>query len=236
MIPSMSICINNRCNLTCTYCQKGLPGAICENPLPTRGLLSVEDLCRIVEIALDEGISVFRITGGEPFLTPIKVFAVMDVLSARGSSAQILINTNAALLRKSHLERLSNFPRMKLKVSLDSLEERRFAVICGQNSLKAVTTVIQEAVLRGIHVEVNCVVTRSNVHELSDLWDFCKDQGASLKLLDLYERDKEYWNAQYQPMRDIVSDLTLADFLCKTKCLSSGRGIPMLVPSAMRRG
>ena len=60
----LRLSVTDRCNLRCRYCMpaEGLPWVAREQ------VLSFEEIVRFVRIAITQGISKLRITGGEPLL------------------------------------------------------------------------------------------------------------------------------------------------------------------------
>ena len=63
-INYLRISITDRCNLRCTYCMS-LEGI---SPIDHRAVLTYEEIVRIARIAVSDGITKIRITGGEPLV------------------------------------------------------------------------------------------------------------------------------------------------------------------------
>src|SRR3954447_20634922 len=61
-ISYLRVSITDRCNERCAYC---MPGELHEW-LPREGILSFEEMLRIVGIGAQLGVSKVRVTGGEP--------------------------------------------------------------------------------------------------------------------------------------------------------------------------
>jgi len=229
MIPSLSICINNKCNFKCNYCSKDIFNlAIGENPLATKGNLKDGDLIKIIDLFISKGLNVFRLTGGEPFMSPNRVFKIIDFLSNNNES-KIILNTNGSLLQSFYIDKLASIKNLKLKISLDTLQEKKYRAITGSNSLSLVKKNISEAVQKGILVEINCVVTKGNINEIMNIWDYCKANGVYLKLLDLYNRSSRFWNDNFVSLSDIETLLDTSEMEKSIETLSFDRGIPMRV-------
>ena len=116
----LRISLTDHCNLRCTYCMpaEGVPW------LPRNTLLSVTELMRIVEIAVAEGVTEVRLTGGEPLLRP----DIVDVVSAINSihnAPEISITTNGIMLPRL-AQRLADAGLARVNISLDTLDRARF--------------------------------------------------------------------------------------------------------------
>ena len=60
----LRISVTERCNFRCQYCMPEKPFSW----TPRENLLTFEELFQFVKVAIDEGITKVRITGGEPLL------------------------------------------------------------------------------------------------------------------------------------------------------------------------
>ena len=63
---NLRVSLTDRCNLRCTYC---MPHDFA-SWLPSEHQLTTDELVRVIEIAVSEGINEVRLTGGEPLLRP----------------------------------------------------------------------------------------------------------------------------------------------------------------------
>ena len=62
----LRVSLTDRCSLRCTYC---MPFNF-DKWLPSETLLTAKEIVKVVEIAVSQGISEVRLTGGEPLLRP----------------------------------------------------------------------------------------------------------------------------------------------------------------------
>src|ERR1700751_6081821 len=91
-ISYLRVSITDRCNERCAYC---MPGELHEW-LPREGILSFEEMTRVIEIAVCLGVSKVRVTGGEP-LTRGGVIDFMQRLSTIHGVQDIGLSTNGTL-------------------------------------------------------------------------------------------------------------------------------------------
>ncbi len=157
----LRISLTDHCNLRCTYCMpaEGVPW------LPRNTLLSATELMRIVEIAVAEGVTEVRLTGGEPLLRP----DVVDIVAAINSiehAPEISITTNGIMLPRL-AERLAGAGLARVNVSLDTLDAARFKQLTRRDRLGDVLDGIEAAKSAGMTpVKINSVLMRGiNDHE-----------------------------------------------------------------------
>ena len=62
----LRVSLTDRCSLRCTYC---MPHDF-NKWLPSETLLTANELVKVIEIAVTQGITEVRLTGGEPLLRP----------------------------------------------------------------------------------------------------------------------------------------------------------------------
>lgn len=190
-IPFLSFPITKQCNFRCQYC--GLGG---EATASNQRLISVDEVSRIVDIALKKNIKKFRITGGEPFTHP-HIREILNIFNEKGVFT--LINTNGSLIKK-HKELINNLnSNFRFAVSLDSLKPERLSAISRYHNHKDVIDGINILKSKGLLMRINMVVSSINYDEVYDIISFCQELGCDLKLLDIVsvpvpfgERDSIY--------------------------------------------
>ncbi|MBU6263993.1 MAG: radical SAM protein, partial [Actinomycetales bacterium] len=62
----LRVSLTDRCSLRCTYC---MPFNF-DKWLPSETLLTATELVKVIEIAVSQGVTEVRLTGGEPLLRP----------------------------------------------------------------------------------------------------------------------------------------------------------------------
>jgi cyclic pyranopterin phosphate synthase len=74
--------------MKCEYCP-----TYGENWEVTHNMLPITDLLKILHVSVDFGLTTFRISGGEPFLYPERIFQILTKLNQIGVK-DIVLNTN----------------------------------------------------------------------------------------------------------------------------------------------
>lgn len=154
-IDYLRVSITDRCNLRCLYCMPPEGTDL----LRREEILSYEEICKIVSVGVDCGISKVRITGGEPLVRK-GVQELVSALSRMDGLEEVTLTTNGVLLgdlawqlKSSGLERIN--------ISLDSLSRQRFEEITGKDGLPSVMRGIDKALEVGLTpVKLNVVVRK----------------------------------------------------------------------------
>ncbi|HLG21993.1 MAG TPA: methyltransferase domain-containing protein, partial [Candidatus Manganitrophaceae bacterium] len=144
----------NACNLSCAHC------LVDSSPLGIPGE-GTDFWLRTIDQALSLGTTRFYITGGEPFLRP-DIFELIDRILPQ---AELIILTNALLLRGEKLKRLADCDpaRLKLQISLDGPNPEINDPVRGAGSFEAAIRGIKEAIGAGFAPTLTTTVTRSNI-------------------------------------------------------------------------
>jgi GTP 3',8-cyclase len=161
----LRISITDRCNLSCLYCspRDQLP------KLSHEDILSYEEILRLVEIAVQLGISKVRITGGEPLIRK-GVYQFIRALHHVDGIQDVALTTNGVLL-KDHVDALMDAGLNRINISLDTLKPDRFKEITGLDAFDRVWQGILEAYRGGLSpIKINTVALRHfNADELEDI-------------------------------------------------------------------
>ena len=78
MHRDLRVSVTDRCNLRCTYC---MPPDF-SDWMPGDDLLSIDELMTVIYVAVDEGVTSIRLTGGEPLIRPdiVEIVARINAL------------------------------------------------------------------------------------------------------------------------------------------------------------
>lgn len=228
--PAFYINITERCNMRCEYCP-----AYGENWESTEGLLPLDQLLKVIRVAVGSGLTTFRISGGEPFIFPDRVFAAIELLNGLNVT-DIILNTNGFNLYQ-HLGKLNACTVAKVKISLDTIDPELFKTITLNRRFADVLQSIRGARDAGHSVELNCVLYRRNKDAFWPLVDFCERECVGLKILDLvyYDRlvreemdPRQFWEEQYLDLTELSEEVAGRLGPPSIVRLSNERGIPML--------
>ncbi|MFA4909953.1 MAG: GTP 3',8-cyclase MoaA [Desulfobacteria bacterium] len=158
-INYLRVSITDRCNLRCVYCMPidGIP------KVNQKDILSYEEILRIVEVAVKNGITKIRITGGEPLVRKGVIDFVRSLSRIHGVK-DLSLTTNGILLRDFAGD-LFDAGLHRVNISMDSLNNMKFQKITGGGNLEKVCEGIEEALRVGFSpVKINTVI----IHGFND--------------------------------------------------------------------
>ena len=165
-IDYLRISVTDRCDLRCTYCM-----AEDVTFLPRQEVLSIEEIIKLTNIFNELGVKKFRLTGGEPLVRKNIMQLINNLGSEVGNSLEELtITTNGSQLSKM-ASKLYNAGVRRLNISLDTLNEEKFASITRWGKLEQVLSGLQEAKRVGLKIKINAVALKGvNDEELADIF------------------------------------------------------------------
>ena len=176
----LRISLTDHCNLRCTYCMpaEGVPW------LPRNTLLSATELMRIVEIAVAEGVTEVRLTGGEPLLRP-DVVDVVAAIHGIENAPEISITTNGIMLPRLS-QRLADAGLARVNISLDTLDRARFKEMTRRDRLDDVLDGIDAAKAAGVTpVKIHSVLMRGvHDHEAPALLRWAMENDLQLRFIE----------------------------------------------------
>ena len=92
--------------------------------LPSETLLSANELVKVIEIAVSQGITEVRLTGGEPLLRP-DIVEIVSRINSLESAPELSMTTNGVALAKVAKD-LAKAGLKRINISLDTLDWERF--------------------------------------------------------------------------------------------------------------
>jgi GTP 3',8-cyclase len=214
-ITYLRVSVTDRCDFRCVYCMSENM-----NFLPKKELLTLEELDRLCSAFVSQGIRKIRITGGEPLVRRgiMGFFEGMSRHLDSGDLSEMTLTTNGSQLRKYAAD-LYRFGMRRINVSLDTLDEDKFARITRWGRLKQVLDGIDAAQEAGLRVKINMVAVKgANDDELFDIVEWCASRDMDLTFievmpmgdLDTMERLGQFWSLK-DVEADLASRYTLSD-------------------------
>lgn len=198
-IRYLRVSVTDRCDFRCTYC-------MAENMtfLPRAELLSLEELDRLCSAFVRMGVEKLRITGGEPLVRKgiLTFFQAMSRHLETGALKELTLTTNGSQLRKMAAD-LAACGVRRVNVSLDTLDDAKFAQITRWGRLPQVLDGIAAAQEAGLRIKINAVALRGfNEDEQFSLTDWCARQGHDLTWIEVMpmgdmgsaDRLDQYWS------------------------------------------
>jgi cyclic pyranopterin phosphate synthase len=180
----LRISLTDRCSLRCTYCmpEQG------NEWLAKTSILTLDEIVQIARVAAGDGITTFRLTGGEPLLRT-DIVEVVRKLSAitgpDGRPVQVAMTTNGIRLPEL-LPGLVDAGLNRLNVSIDTLRRDRFHELTRRDRLDDVLAGIAAAQASGLRpLKLNAVAMRDvNEDELVELVEFAVAHDAQMRFIE----------------------------------------------------
>ena len=219
-ITYLRVSVTDRCDFRCTYCM-----AEHMQFLPKKDLLTLEELDRLCSAFIGLGVKKLRITGGEPLVRKdiMTFFRTIARHLDTGALSELTLTTNGSQLSRFAAD-LAAVGVRRINVSLDTLDEAKFAQITRWGRLPQVLDGIRAATAAGMRVKINAVALKGfNEDELFRLVDWCGAEGHDLTFIEVMpmgEMGEELRLDQYWPLKDLRARLaerfTLSDLADRT--------------------
>ena len=197
-IRYLRVSVTDRCDFRCVYCMS-------ENMqfLPKKDLLTLEELDRLCSTFIGLGVEKLRITGGEPLVRRdiLTFFRAMTRHLDSGALKELTVTTNGSQLAK-YADDLAAAGVRRINVSLDTLDDQKFADITRWGRLPQVLNGIDAAQKAGIRIKINTVALKGfNEDELFTLQDWCASRDMDLTFIEVMpmgdigneDRLGQYW-------------------------------------------
>ncbi|WP_304193651.1 GTP 3',8-cyclase MoaA [Lentibacter algarum] len=219
-ISYLRVSVTDRCDFRCVYCMS-------ENMtfLPKKELLTLEELDRMCSTFIGLGVEKLRITGGEPLVRKgiMTFFHAMTRHLESGTLKELTLTTNGSQLER-YADELYAAGVRRINISLDTLDEQKFADITRWGRLPQVLKGIEAAKKAGLRVKINTVALKGfNEDELFTLTEWCKREEMDLTFIEVMpmgDIGNEDRLDQYWPLKDLRTTLaeryTLTDLAHRT--------------------
>lgn len=181
----LRVSLTDRCNLRCVYCMpaEGMQW------IPRDETLTDDEVVRLIRVGVEQlGITKVRFTGGEPLIRPGLVNILARVKQLRlpdGSAPETALTTNGIGLAP-RVEELRDAGLDRVNISIDSLDEARYAQMSRRNRLPDVLEAIEASHAAGLRpVKVNAVIMRGvNEVDVVPLAEFALKGGYELRFIE----------------------------------------------------
>ena len=198
-ITYLRVSVTDRCDFRCVYCMS-------ENMtfLPKKELLTLEELDAMCSTFVGMGVEKLRITGGEPLVRKgiMTFFNAMTRHLESGALKELTLTTNGSQLERFADDLYAAGVR-RVNISLDTIDEGKFAEITRWGRLPQVLRGVDAALKAGLKVKINAVALKGfNETELPEITKWCADLGMDLTWIevmpmgDLGNEDRlgQYWS------------------------------------------
>ena len=181
-VDYLRVSVTERCNFRCQYCMPEKPFSW----VPKENLLSFEELFLFMKVAIDEGVTKIRITGGEPLLRE-GLDTFIKMIHDYKPDIDLALTTNAYLLPQT-AQKLKDAGLKRLNISLDSLKPEVAQQIAQKDVLEQVLKGIDKALEVGLGVKINMVPLKGiNDNEILDIIDYCKARNIKVRFIEYME-------------------------------------------------
>lgn len=181
-ISYLRLSVTDRCDFRCVYCMSEHTTF-----LPKKDLLSLEELDRLCTAFVQRGVTKLRVTGGEPLVRRgiITFFQGMSRHLDSGALKELTLTTNGTQLHR-FADDLAAAGVRRINISLDTLNEAKFAQITRWGKLSQVTEGLKAAQKAGLKIKINTVALKGfNEDELDRLTRWCADEGFDLTFIEV---------------------------------------------------
>ncbi|MCG6901966.1 MAG: GTP 3',8-cyclase MoaA [Rhodobacter sp.] len=207
-ITYLRVSVTDRCDFRCVYCMS-------ENMtfLPKKDLLTLEELDRMCSAFIGLGVEKLRITGGEPLVRKgiMAFFRSMSRHLDSGALKELTLTTNGSQLARFAADLYAAGVR-RVNVSLDTLDDDKFARVTRWGRLQQVLGGIEAARNAGLRVKINAVALKGfNEDELLTLTEWCARDDMDLtwiEVMPMGDLGNEDRVGQYWPVSDIRAQLS----------------------------
>jgi cyclic pyranopterin phosphate synthase len=154
--------------------------------VPKENLLSFEELFLFMKVAMDEGVTKIRITGGEPLLRE-GLDGFIKMIHDYKPDIDLALTTNAYLLPQT-AQKLKDAGLKRLNISLDSLKPEIAQKIAQKDVLEQVLKGIDKALEVGLGVKINMVPLKGiNDDEIIDIMEYCRERKIKVRFIEYME-------------------------------------------------
>jgi cyclic pyranopterin phosphate synthase len=217
-VLNLRISLTQKCDKHCPYCHR-------EGERKPTELMTVEEILRVIRIAISLGISRVKLTGGEPLLRKEIVEIVKGITGLEGLT-DLSMTTNG-----THLKGLAKDIKAaglgRVNISLPTLNRETYNKVMGGNLDDALDG-IHAAVEAGLNpVKINMLLLKNvNDIEVEQMIEFAAQTGTILQMIELepinlskgyYERHHLSLDTVEKRLKELAVDTKVREFMQKRR-------------------
>ncbi|PZM08024.1 GTP 3',8-cyclase MoaA [Rhizobium tubonense] len=217
-VSYLRVSVTDRCDFRCRYC---MPEKM--TFLPSKDLLTLDELRRLCFAFIQKGVRRIRLTGGEPLVRKDIMVLVRELGSKIGNGLdEVTMTTNGSQLSR-YANELYECGVRRINVSLDTLDPEKFRRITRWGDFDKVMRGIEAAQDAGLSVKLNVVALKNdNEDEIPDMLRYAHARNMDLTVIEtmpMGDVDDDR-TSQYLPLSKLRADLekqfTLTEIAHKT--------------------
>ena len=179
-IEYLRVSVTDRCNLRCLYCMPETGGGAAARD----GLLTFDEIRRVVTAMARLGVHSLRLTGGEPMARP-GCLELVGLLKRVPGIRRVAMTTNGILLR-GRVAEAAAAGLDALNLSIDALNPDLYRKMTRGGELSEVLATLDEALALGLQVRLNAVTVRGlNEGELVPLAALAERLPVDVRFIEL---------------------------------------------------
>ena len=165
------------CNLSCKMCYVRKDMAEVN---AAGGLLPTEFWLDTARQAMEGGLLLPLLTGGEPFLRQ-DIQTLIAKMQEMG--LQVSINSNGTLIDEAMAKWLGKHCPTRINVTLYGASEETYQKLCGNgDAYNRVRRAVQWLKFYGVPVKFNASITQYNMHDMDEMIHYAKAQGSPIQV------------------------------------------------------
>lgn len=185
----LRISLTDTCNFRCNYCMPEEHYTF----LPSKQLMTPEELESIARIFKKLGVTKIRLTGGEP-LVRSDFGEILDRLHKL--DVDLYITTNGLLIDR-YLEKIKASRVRSINVSLDTLDSATFQRITRRDGFKRVWKNIHLLIENEFHVKINVVAVKGQIeNELLDFVEVTRNLPVHIRFIEFMPFPGNGWSRE----------------------------------------
>tara|TARA_R110001583_G_scaffold41753_1_gene132704 strand:+ start:41768 stop:42667 length:900 start_codon:yes stop_codon:yes gene_type:complete len=146
-------------------------------------LFTIDELVKLSEIVVSQGIDKIRITGGEPFVRK-DLMVLLRRLSKLDGLNDISVTTNATLIGP-YIDELKELGIKNINVSMDAINRETFERITRRNQYDVVYNNMIRLITEGFNVRINFIALEGqNTDDILPMLELTKHYNVSVRFLE----------------------------------------------------
>jgi len=206
-ITYLRVSVTDRCDFRCVYCMSEHMTF-----LPKKELLTLEELDLLCSSFIKMGVQKLRITGGEPLVRRgiMTFFESMTRHLDSGALKELTLTTNGSQLEK-YADALFAAGVRRVNISLDTLDDDKFARVTRWGRLPQVLRGIDAAQKAGLRVKINAVALKDfNEAELPAITRWCAERDLDLTWIEVMPMGEDMGDenriGQFWSLKDVRAE------------------------------